>query len=393
MQLITPMYGGGAENGVNDPDFPIRPTSVRGHLRFWWRATRGAKFKTAEELFDEESKIWGSTDMPSSTVVKVNSPRWDNRRLHKDNYDFKRFGPEAYVLFPAAAATSRHDLVKEGLSFKMEISCKAAFEKDILCAVWAWSNFGGIGARTRRGCGALCCKDMAPRSTDPRSVREWLDDAARKYELRFDKGHHHWTTLSDQILIGSAAADPLRSWAASIAPMRAFRQDVEIGRNTGSRDPKRPGRSRWPEPDTLRRAFNQHSIDHAPAPTDKMPNGFPRAAFGLPIIFQFGGSRGDPSSELYPETGNRMGSPLLLRPLSAGDGVCAPMIVLLNAPMADKLKLKKLPKEFGQDDIVNPEFAAYPNSPMNKRSTGGSAIEAFLAFLRESRQGFRAVRA
>lgn len=40
IELITPMFGGGVLTRENDPSFPIRPTSIRGQLQFWWRATR-----------------------------------------------------------------------------------------------------------------------------------------------------------------------------------------------------------------------------------------------------------------------------------------------------------------------------------------------------------------
>ena len=44
IELITPMYGGGVVAGVNEQDRPVRVPSVRGNLRFWWRATRGTAF-------------------------------------------------------------------------------------------------------------------------------------------------------------------------------------------------------------------------------------------------------------------------------------------------------------------------------------------------------------
>ncbi|GIW75945.1 MAG: hypothetical protein KatS3mg104_1008 [Phycisphaerae bacterium] len=49
IELITPMFGGGVETRVNDPSFPIRPTSIRGQLQFWWRATVGAQYRTIAE--------------------------------------------------------------------------------------------------------------------------------------------------------------------------------------------------------------------------------------------------------------------------------------------------------------------------------------------------------
>lgn len=43
IEVITPLFGGGVEVGVNDPVTLICPSSIRGLLRFWWRATLGAR--------------------------------------------------------------------------------------------------------------------------------------------------------------------------------------------------------------------------------------------------------------------------------------------------------------------------------------------------------------
>lgn len=69
--VITPLFGGGVEAGMNDPTTLIRPSSVRGHLRFWWRATRGARFQTIAELRQREGEIWGTTDNPSPISIEV----------------------------------------------------------------------------------------------------------------------------------------------------------------------------------------------------------------------------------------------------------------------------------------------------------------------------------
>ena len=45
IHVVTPMFGGGVEPGVNDPITPIRPTSIRGHLRFWWRGPAARTFR------------------------------------------------------------------------------------------------------------------------------------------------------------------------------------------------------------------------------------------------------------------------------------------------------------------------------------------------------------
>ena len=43
-KVITPLFGGGVTPNEKDPVTTVRGSSVRGHLRFWWRATRGGEF-------------------------------------------------------------------------------------------------------------------------------------------------------------------------------------------------------------------------------------------------------------------------------------------------------------------------------------------------------------
>ena len=71
IQVVTPMFGGGTEAGVPDPVTLIRPSSIRGHLRFWWRATRGAAFTTVRDLKQRETEIFGDTEHPSPVIVEV----------------------------------------------------------------------------------------------------------------------------------------------------------------------------------------------------------------------------------------------------------------------------------------------------------------------------------
>ncbi len=58
-ELITPLFGGGVMPQQADPISIIRATSVRGQLRFWWRATRGGQFVSIEELRKAEEVLWG----------------------------------------------------------------------------------------------------------------------------------------------------------------------------------------------------------------------------------------------------------------------------------------------------------------------------------------------
>lgn len=71
IKVITPMFGGGVKAGENAPSMLIRPTAIRGHLRFWWRALRGGDFSSIGAMREEEQSIWGSTTESSKVAIQV----------------------------------------------------------------------------------------------------------------------------------------------------------------------------------------------------------------------------------------------------------------------------------------------------------------------------------
>ena len=424
IQTITPIFGGGVKAGENDPVTPIRSSSIRGHLRFFWRATCGAKFKTAAQLFDREGEIWGTADSPSLVTIRVNQPDSDSlgQRKASDFFGFQnRYGPESYVLFPAR--DKGYPLLKEGFTFQLNIcwpkldklqhfreieNAKLRREKkpqkaekiddispDVEAAVWAWTNFGGIGSRTRRGCGALFCQETAPR--DVASIGKWYRENLPVFGNGQQQGQD-WPTMPDKILIGSTVGKPIDQWAEVIEVMRAFRQGAGVGRNPGSSGGARmPGRSRWPEPEAIRRLTKARLPKHqrlAAIPDDA----FPRAEFGLPIVFHFKDGqekkerysefRDPPESELYPAGSKRMASPIILRPVAFGDGRrSVPLIMrLVTKPLTDvELKVRgETIHSAGPEEIQGRRLADYKGSPMSGLTEDGSALEAFINFAKGS---------
>ena len=157
IEVITPLFGGGAETGKNDPVTRVRVPGIRGQLRFWWRATRGAACANAAALRNREVEIWGDTDHPSKVRVRVEKVR----------EGVSKPWPQGFMgsMDPVS--------VSEGCSFTLRVDYPCGLKADVEAAVWAWTNFGGIGARTRRGCGALYCK--ATGCEKPADLRTWLN--------------------------------------------------------------------------------------------------------------------------------------------------------------------------------------------------------------------------
>lgn len=302
--LITPMYGGGVTAGEVDWDMPIRASALRGQLRFWWRLLNGADW-SSPDLFTDESELWGGISgrepRASQVTLQVKSTPVSERQLvAKSNLIRERPpGFPAYALILESGEDP--SFLKAGYEFDLVLRFKQSVaprqrEGTIEALRW-WASLAGVGTRTRRGFGA---------------VKATTDGAVLTPVSAEEVGRR-----GGQMVTGSPARDATEAWRSAIDALREFRLGKGVGRNPGSGG--RPGRSRWPEADTIRRLKNTHARGHKP---EHLAIGcYPRAAFGLPLVFHFKDKgRGDPKGKdrdsltLNPAGCERMASPLILRP-------------------------------------------------------------------------------
>ena len=269
-------------------------------------------------------------------------------------------------------------------------------------AVWAWVNFGGLGGRTRRGCGTVFCKGFGPASVT--SIDKWY----RERVPAISYGVRDWPTMPTHFLCQPSLGRPLEQWNRVIGLLRDFRQ--KSGAGLGHPRPPGPDRSWYPEPDTIRRITDQHSPGHDPklhlSDGKPLPDGFPRAEFGLPIVFKFIDDReGDPKrTTLYPYVGGkaedkgtlgspdihisggevkeRMASPLILKPLVLSKDDALAIILPMQTRALDHVALND---DRGKDKtprhavpVRDATLVGYPDSPILGLSRIGSALEAFL---------------
>jgi CRISPR-associated protein Cmr1 len=345
-ELITPLFGGGVEPGIADPVTVVRAASIRGQLRFWWRACRGSLFDG--DLFamkKAEGTLWGAASSdaeanPSQvqTSVEIDDKTRGERFVVHDRQGAEipvhhLSSPFGYVAFPLRDKPGTE--VLQGIKFTLHISFPRAAQADVEAALWAWEMFGGIGARTRRGFGALRLVSVDavaatalpadPQDTE-RSIRQQL--ATHVGEGNWPDGVPHLTRHSVFKITGRHP-NPITAWQHLINSLKQFRQQRHHGTQ-----PNRPGRSKWPEPDAIRRLTGRTSSLHHTrlSSLDK----FPRAAFGLPIIFKFKDeTAGDPKgTTLKGAESERLGSPLILRPVAVGNGhgEAVGLAVILDSP-------------------------------------------------------------
>ncbi|MER3416980.1 MAG: type III-B CRISPR module RAMP protein Cmr1 [Gemmataceae bacterium] len=405
MELITPLFGGGVEPRKNETSFPIRPTEIRGQLEFWWRATAGARYDAVRALREAQTNIWGSTERASRVIVSVELGQVDSPKPCA-KYEPDRNNPKQlrsiwlqpfnivdtslpYALFPfqgqLGQGRSRVEVPPaeciQKATFKLHVQCPADCWPEVEQAVRAWTLFGGLGSRTRRGCGAIACAKL-----NPKDRNDLLQHA--KQLAQSSHAVRQWPTLAAAILVGKEFDSAIAAWNEAIRVYQKFRQGVGIGRNPGQQN--RAGRSRWPEPETIRRVTKRRAQRHQRL--EQIPDdAFPRAELGLPIVFHFKfKDRGDPEDTvLYPgkgpdgESRERMASPLILKAVKLANNKFVPVIVQLRVPPLDSVDLRQGNQSL---PLPNPIFirgkklAEYPNSPMSRLSQNGSALEAFIHF-------------
>ena len=109
-------------------------------------------------------------------------------------------------------------------------------------------------------------------------------------------------------------------------------------------------------------------------------------------MFHFKDTLDPPECELSPAGSMRMASPVILRPIAFGDGHSGvPLILRFNTEPLNQVELKVkriVIGSAGPKGIRDPKLSTYRGSPMTGRSTNGSALEAFIAFAKEKKQGF-----
>jgi len=321
---ITPIYGGGVEAGVIDSEMPIRASAIRGQLRFWWRLLATQKGGESKAVYSAESDLWGamsesSDDKSSPVVVRIIAGEFETqecRSVYNSKPSLK------YAMFSAEDNT---EVIKPGFCFKLSVrlfrkkvmgddgtlidepdEMYLQKKNDVIEALRWWASFGGIGSRTRRGLGSVFVHGLDP--------------------VILDEVVSQGMTIRKK----QATKNATEAWNSAITAMYNIRQAGMIGRNKGSDPGKKNklGRSFWPEADSIRKLTGRNA-NGKHKPEHKALISFPRAAFGMPIIFEIRGEAEPEKTELTPLGYERMASPIILKAMAVGDGMYAPIALCL----------------------------------------------------------------
>jgi CRISPR-associated protein Cmr1 len=349
-RLITPLFGGGVEPGRCDPVTVVRAGEIRGHLRFWWRATRGGQFSgNLARMKEAEDALWGAAGNeqdggPSKVEVVVHKAAQNQRgrpfiAQNPKGKEVPIGKPDSlysYVAFPLRDTPELP--VLENVAFSLTITFPKENDEDVEAALWAWETFGGIGARTRRGFGALqlCKIDGVDQSDLPVANREavskWLQSRLAQFTGTWPDNVPHLSSTTS-FKVTQPKGNALDAWKFLIERLKNFRQP-----------PPRSQRN-WQDVDAVAQFIKQNPGQNTPLQPISIAK-FQRAVFGLPIVYQNLKVRGLPEQMTLQgatKEQERLASPLILRPLACDDGKTVGVgLILQGTQLPERLVLENV---------------------------------------------------
>ena len=421
LEVVTPTLGGGGQVRSIDEVEVIRPATVRGHLRFWWRALLGHEFATPRDLYTTESALWGraADEEGGRSAVEVRIEVLQAGEIDDSNIDLLRT-PGAYALWPARAERKKRTPPaprrRPGTRFRLTLLAPEDWEAELNNVIRAWLLFGGYGSRTRRGLGSF---------TVITDARTWLLAGSTHEDFTRVFGRDIFAppsmAASDTpwlagaaLQVGDAGRDAMTVWIRALDWLKDFRQGTRGSAGRRAREPgadNRPSFSNWPEADKVRHLSTPRDcLPWAHLPRHNETPAWPRAGFGLPIIGQFQqesriprppGQRG-PRNLKWPECKppktepvgfklgwrshdgkehDRLGSPLIVKALPLADGRFVPCALWLNrAYPAGQVVLQRANGSAAPFD----RLVAHGDTPFFSALAGkGSLRDAFLDWLRQ----------
>lgn len=188
LEFLTPAVLGGARPRTCDPYMPLRPASLRGLWRYWFRAIaaslmfpeRGGtgREQMLIQLRRAESQLFGDTKQRSRLIVlppEISPP--STLPIPGPDSGLRYLG---YGLFedrrPPGCIPERATAT---VACRLRLPHTGGADARAICAtLWTWAALGGIGGRSRRGFGSVRLVKIDCPNGPPELVKPWNDLAA-----------------------------------------------------------------------------------------------------------------------------------------------------------------------------------------------------------------------
>lgn len=181
-RIVTPLFLGDADQKATE----IRPPSVKGALRFWWRALNWGRFRkeadndaaALKKLHSEEAALFGAAadekDQRRGQSRFLFTVQADPLKFKDKNHVHIQFQSHnaarylGYGLMEAFASREKNtqagqlmrSCIDEGQRFTVKLLCRDGTEQSVREALIALGLLGGLGSRTRHGMGSVSLAEL-----------------------------------------------------------------------------------------------------------------------------------------------------------------------------------------------------------------------------------------
>ena len=159
-------------------DCDLRPATLRGLLRWWWR-TMHAGFVDTETLRRMESLLWGDTN--GGSLIQISMSPDKNRAPSPFEYrGYLSYGVARERVVRSAGSSWRLRMVARR-GRRLEGLTPEIVRDQAVTPLWLLCNYGGVGSKGRKGYGSL---EMSPSPADwsrdkventAQEFRDWLE--------------------------------------------------------------------------------------------------------------------------------------------------------------------------------------------------------------------------
>ncbi len=169
-EVITPMFLSGADPKTVE----LRPASIKGALRFWWRALYGSD--NTEDMRKKEGDLFGNTEKKSKVRIFIKDEKLNIKTelnggkiytvvSSKGKFNLKIFDYLAFGLCEYNKELKGNKYIRPhivpGSTFSLGIelnNCNQIEKSQIINALSCLHYYGSIGSRARNGFGCISIK-------------------------------------------------------------------------------------------------------------------------------------------------------------------------------------------------------------------------------------------
>lgn len=353
--IITPLFMSGADRKMAE----LRAGSIRGVLRFWWRALALGHYESWEEVRKAEFALFGSSSGGQSRVhISISAPEESLNRRRSGEQLMDRSGKIldyggrylGYGVVDISGHASRPYLdapLKFDVKIHLRPQCRKSPENlseeaDLLeGALKAMGLVGGIGSRSRRGFGSVTLLGLkrdgvltyeAPKNAG--SYLACLREFVKKY-IRNVTGLPEYTSFSQdtRVYLLKIGTDPLQLLDEIGQAMQMYRSWGLNGMVNGT---KRSEKIFKDDHDNMRAALSGSAKDH--------PR---RVAFGLPHNYFF--SSMQRKLTVLAEDHERRASPLFIHIHMLSDNEYAAVVSIFPARFLPDNEEILIQPDYGDD--------------------------------------------